>query len=74
MQTQIDSHKRAFLTELEALLEKYDVKIAGYSGGFEAEDGCVELQFNDGSFLTYSPVKPNGVECIVDASRVFDFD
>lgn len=74
MQTKIDPKKRAFLNDLEKILKEHDVKIAGYGGGMDAEEGCVELRFNDGSFLMYSPEKPNDVECVIDASRVFNFD
>lgn len=73
-QTQIDSKKRAFLNDLEEILKKHDVQIAGYGSGYEAGEGCVEITFNDGTFLTYSPEKRDDAECVVDASRVFDFD
>lgn len=72
MQTQIDSHKRAFLKELEALLKKYDVNIAGF--GSEQSGSCVDINFKDGSSLSYSPQNYDDVWCVVDASRVFDFD
>lgn len=74
-QTRIDSKKREFLLELQALLKKYDVKIVGYGGGVEVEDGNIDIRFNDGSEITYTQTDPyKGVECIVDATRVFDFD
>lgn len=74
-QTRIDSKKREFLLELQELLKKYDVKIVGYGGGREVEDGNIDFRFNDGSWITYSQIDPyKDVECIVDATRVFDFD
>lgn len=75
IQTKIDSEKQAFLTELKDLLERYDAKIVGYGGGYEVEDGNIEFRFKDGTDITYSQEDPyHGVECIVDATRVFDFD
>ena len=74
-QKKIDEEKRAFLSELELLLKKYDAKIVGYGGGYEVEDGNIDIRFSDGEEITYSQLDPyQGIECIVDASRVFDFD
>ncbi len=75
MPKEFDSEKRAFLTEFESLLKKYDVKIVGYGCGYEVEEGYIDIRFNDGSEITYSQSDPyNDTECIIDASRVFDYD
>ena len=74
-QKKIDVEKRAFLSELELLLKKYDVKIVGYGSGYEVEEGNIDIRFSDGEEITYSQPNPyQGIECIVDAARVFDFD
>ena len=63
-----DDPKTAFLTELKALLEKYDAQIRDY------EEYCVEIRIGNEWLSWYSKEKISGQGEGITPSNIFDYD